>query len=315
MKTADANVIVPVHNRASVVLDALQGVARQTLLPRKLIVVDDGSTDKTAESVTRWLREAQLPFFAELVRQPHRGVSSARNHGFAVAGSSATVAFLDSDDVWPADFLQRTYPGLMAAPDAVAVSCDRLYADICRPNRHDDLSSIADNATRWIFLNDGGIASCTLFKTRPVHELAGFDTSLRSGEDSDLFLRISLLGRWLYSSGAPVFFQHGKVQLSGEQASLSTAYTDCHRDWAIIHERFVSRGDQSALSAADRRKGMSRRWYCAGKQLMEIGRLREARQCLQRALGWRWWNHKAWGRLLRIGLLESRASIRDAPSG
>jgi len=308
--SADVAVIVPVHNRATIVLDALRSVARQTLPPRQLIVVDDGSTDGTSASVSGWMSATSLPFSTRLLRQCNQGVSTARNAGFAVAAGHAAVAFLDSDDVWPRDFLQRTFPLLQSTPSAVAVSCDRAYTGVDgQVMRRDDLTSIAKHATRWIFLKDGGIASCSLFRSAPVQQLGGFDATLRTGQDSDLFLRLSLLGPWLHAVGAAVIFQHGKVHRCGEQDHLAASFPDCHRRWALIHERFVDQhGGRTALRPADCARGMSRRWYCAGKQLMEIGRCREARTCFQRAIAWRCWSHKSWLRLLRTCWSSGRAA-------
>src|SRR5690349_18098469 len=114
MQTANVAVVVPVHNRPTVVLDALDSVARQSLPPQKLLIVDDGSTDTTAASVTRWLCDKSLPFEARLLRQSNQGVSTARNAGLALAVGCGAVAFLDSDDIWPDDFLQRCFPRLQA---------------------------------------------------------------------------------------------------------------------------------------------------------------------------------------------------------
>ena len=87
------SVIVPVFNRQELLGRALRSIERQTAAVHQVIVVDDGSTDATADVVRN-----QFPNF-ELLQQPNRGVSSARNAGVQAA-TGDWVALLDSDDEW-----------------------------------------------------------------------------------------------------------------------------------------------------------------------------------------------------------------------
>lgn len=100
-------VVVPVIDRAITVRPTLDSIAAQTRSPSRLVVVDDGSTDDTPDAVERWIAERRPPFECEVIRQSHRGASAARNVGLERCGSEGFVAFLDSDDVWPSDFLAR----------------------------------------------------------------------------------------------------------------------------------------------------------------------------------------------------------------
>ena len=122
-------VVIPVYNRATIILATLESVARQTVPPAALIVVDDGSTDATAEAVEAWIDAADPPFPALLLRQPHASAATARNAGLAALGDLPLVAFLDSDDLWPDDFLARTAALLAADIEAVAATVDRKYVD------------------------------------------------------------------------------------------------------------------------------------------------------------------------------------------
>jgi glycosyltransferase involved in cell wall biosynthesis len=93
-------VVVPTYNRAKLLGRALASVLAQRRPPDEVVVVDDGSTDDTGAVVARCADAVRL------VRRRHAGVSAARNLG--VASSDAEfVAFLDSDDVWEEDHLER----------------------------------------------------------------------------------------------------------------------------------------------------------------------------------------------------------------
>jgi glycosyltransferase involved in cell wall biosynthesis len=96
------SVIVPVHNGAAYLADALGSVRGQHHIDQsdiELIVVDDGSSDASAELVT------QIEPAATVVRQPNLGPGAARNHGILLS-RGRTIAFLDADDIWPSNRLR-----------------------------------------------------------------------------------------------------------------------------------------------------------------------------------------------------------------
>src|SRR6185436_11291429 len=89
-KAARVSVIVPVFNGAETIGAAIESVRDQTFADRELVVVDDGSTDDSADIVTALARECRL----RLVRQENAGLAAARNRGIAES-SAELVAFLD----------------------------------------------------------------------------------------------------------------------------------------------------------------------------------------------------------------------------
>ena len=105
------SVIVPVFNRAGSIPRALESVAAQTFQDYEIIVVDDGSTDGSADVVER-LGLARV----RLIRSPqNRGAAAARNIGISAA-SGQWIAFLDSDDFWAPDKLAHQLAALEGAP-------------------------------------------------------------------------------------------------------------------------------------------------------------------------------------------------------
>jgi glycosyltransferase involved in cell wall biosynthesis len=117
-------VIVPVHNRAGLVVQTLESVAAQTYRPIELIVVDDGSTDGTVEVVDRWAQtragEESLDF--RLIRQANAGAPAARNRGMELA-KGEWIQFLDSDDLLSPDKIATQVVALHAAPHAALAYC------------------------------------------------------------------------------------------------------------------------------------------------------------------------------------------------
>lgn len=93
------SVVIPAHNAKDFIVETVESALSQDLTPHEVIVVDDGSTDGTAEAVSG------LPVV--LIRRAQGGQASARNEGVAASVGDA-VAFLDSDDIWaPGNLLRQ----------------------------------------------------------------------------------------------------------------------------------------------------------------------------------------------------------------
>ena len=109
------SVIIPTYNYGRFIAETIESALGQTLLPHEVIVVDDGSTDETAEVVAS---------FGERVRyiyQENAGVCAARNRGVA-ASSGDLIAFLDADDIWEPTKLEKQ-AAKFADPDVGLVHC------------------------------------------------------------------------------------------------------------------------------------------------------------------------------------------------
>lgn len=289
MHTADAAIIIPAHNHRAAVLDTLVSVVEQTLPPKRLIVVDDGSTDEAAQYVQQWLAETDPRIEAHFLPQPARGASLARNYGMGQRGDCRFVAFLDPDDLWPPDFLQRATYYLETYPKAVAVSCDRLTVNAASSaRRREVLAGIADNPPRWLFTRDARVGSCTLFRAEAILSL-GQDENLAAADGAGLMLRLSLSGPWLYTAGKPAIFR-AKTAQAGEGSGLGQGPADCVA-WAQVCEDFIHSHNVSRFIAPrEVRLHLARRWYRAGRQLAASGRFDEALRCYRRSCYWRSWS-------------------------
>src|SRR3989338_2144040 len=113
---ARVSVVIPAYNSVATVSAAIESVLRQTVEPAEVIVVDDGSSDRTIEQVTRF--EAPVRY----VRQQHGGVAAARNRGLAEAQGDY-VAFLDADDLWLRHKLEQQLAVFEEDPRTDAVQC------------------------------------------------------------------------------------------------------------------------------------------------------------------------------------------------
>jgi teichuronic acid biosynthesis glycosyltransferase TuaG len=105
-KFADVSVIIPAYRAAETIGRALRSVAGQTVTPREIVIVDDGSDDDTAK-VARRYADLLAPSALRVVTQPNLGAGAARNRALAEA-TQPLVAFLDADDEWLPEKLERS---------------------------------------------------------------------------------------------------------------------------------------------------------------------------------------------------------------
>lgn len=106
----DVSVVIPCFNGAPYLAETLQSVLRQTLLPREVLVVDDGSTDESASIAEAFGAPVRV------IRQKNQGESTARNRGIDEAVGE-WVALLDADDLWEPEKLEKQSP--LLTPDAI----------------------------------------------------------------------------------------------------------------------------------------------------------------------------------------------------
>src|SRR5579871_1893267 len=92
MSDLSTSVIIPVYNAEAFLAQAVESVRRQTVKPLEIIVVDDGSTDNSAQVAAR--------LDVHYIYQPNRGPAAARNRALTAARGQF-IAFLDADDLWP----------------------------------------------------------------------------------------------------------------------------------------------------------------------------------------------------------------------
>ncbi|MGC2183809.1 MAG: glycosyltransferase family A protein [Terriglobales bacterium] len=170
------SVIIPAFNAASFLPHAVASIDRQGYYPLEIIVVDDGSTDNTAE-VAR-----SLPSISRYLHQQNQGPSAARNLGLRHAGGEF-IAFLDADDQWPPGKLDLQVGRLRAEPQLDIVLGRIQYISLPGAEEIDIAFETEERTLTHVHLGSG-------VYRRAVFERVGlFEETLRYSEDVDWFMR------------------------------------------------------------------------------------------------------------------------------
>lgn len=191
------SVILPAFNSSQLIADAIDSALSQTYADIEVIVVDDGSTDDTAEIAKSYGDRIRY------IHQENAGPSTARNNGIKNARGEF-VAFLDSDDTWFPEKISRQVELFEARPELGVVftdarvsyhgnQTDRTWVQIM--SSYDTLVSMnGELPTPWkLILNENFIPTCMAMVRRDCFDRYGmFDETLRFGEDWDLWLKFAL---------------------------------------------------------------------------------------------------------------------------
>jgi hypothetical protein len=183
------SVIIPTYNTAHLISDAIDSVLAQTYRDLEIIVVDDGSTDNTAEVLADY--QDRISY----IYQENQERSAARNNGIGRA-QGEYVAFLDADDYWAPDKLTKQIALLAQRPDLGLVysQAQTFYGDRKWPRiLGTDFSKIEElNVFEGLLLGKSIPTLTVVVRTECLQTVGLFDERIIIGEDWDLWLRITL---------------------------------------------------------------------------------------------------------------------------
>lgn len=211
------SVIIPTHNRAGTLLRAIGSVLAQTHSVSEIIIVDDNSSDGTAEIIGGLLKQDRRIRYLQTRRR--LGAASARNYGVA-ASTGDLVAFLDSDDAWEPMKVELQVAAYEEMTELVA--CFTLILEIEKDNktrvrRCPSAVKYSDLARRNLI---GSTSSC-MVRRDAFLDAGGFADDLPSCQDWDLWLRLSKLGAlYVVQNALTLYFFDGEGRISKSRSSV-----------------------------------------------------------------------------------------------
>jgi GT2 family glycosyltransferase len=245
-------VVIPCFNQARYLSAAILSARDQSHSPVECIVVDDGSSDGTADVAAR--------LGARVIRQANHGVSAARNAGLAAARGELIV-FLDADDVLLPGALEMEAAALLSNGNAAVVvtHCDAMDEEgVPLPVAHHRIDP--SNLYRdWLSRNFVWTPGAAMFRRAVLGAIGGFAEDLGPAADYAVYLRLAREGRVVFAAGRAVRYRQHAASMSRDPALMLRATLQ-----ALDRERLQG----PSWARAEIRRG--RRTWCAwyGEQIV-----------------------------------------------
>jgi glycosyltransferase involved in cell wall biosynthesis len=262
------SVIIPSYNTGSFVCDAVRSALEQTFSPIEVLVIDDGSTDKTRAALE------QYKDCIRYYRQENGGCSSARNTGIRLA-SGRFFAFLDADDVWLPDKLSKQYDLLARRPEIGLVHSDIWYLDEDTGEKF--LKAVGregftgDCYTRF-FSENRILTSSVLVRQECFDKVGVFDEKLRRAEDWDMWMRIARHYHFAYINESLLDYRLHHASLTNNTSKMREA--ELH----VLSKAFKADPQLSRqFGRSFINNTLSHKSYCVGNHFLREGNFRVAR--------------------------------------
>jgi glycosyltransferase involved in cell wall biosynthesis len=201
--------VIPAYNAEAFLGKAIDSVLSQTAPVDEIIVVDDGSKDGTCAVVESYGDRVRL------MRQQNQGPAAARN--LAVRSTTCDyLAFLDADDAWHPQKIEKQLAAMAATPGAVFCYTGLLYCHA--DGRQDEMPAMPPETLRSRLRvgNTRLVPSCVMVLRTAFLSVGGFDTGLKGSEDWDLAIAMLDVGRFCAVDEQLTFYQVSEGGLSGD---------------------------------------------------------------------------------------------------
>ncbi len=209
------SVVIPLYNKETNIGSTLQSVVEQSVAPSEVLVVDDGSTDQSAQVVQTFIqshKDCGIPI--HLMRKSNGGVCSARNTGIREA-QGEYIALLDADDIWDKDYLKEQLSLIHDFPEARMWGIN--YAEVYGGKPVRQLRTGLPEGHRGYVPNyfhlpnrtsDLFCSSSVVIDKKVFRQVGMFDERLRYSEDNDMWFRIIATGKVVFYDRYMVYYRY-----------------------------------------------------------------------------------------------------------
>lgn len=232
----DVFVMVPSCNHAPFIERCLRSIIGQTLPPKKLLVIDDGSRDNSVEIIERVLLDC--PFESELIVQENRGLCGTLNRGLSMS-SAEFFGYLGSDDVWLPEFLERRVEMLMSDPEVSTAYGNAFLID--------ENDRIIDCTKDWagypsvvdldrLLSGVIPVTAGTMFRRSAIERFGWNDQSIL--EDYELYLKLAATSKFAFDDRVLAAWRQHSYNTSSDFARMLS-------EWLAAQDRV---GDDVGVS-------------------------------------------------------------------
>ena len=287
MAAPRVSIVVPAWNAEKFILKTLSTVAEQSFTDYEIIVVDDGSSDSTTEVVERFLKDKNLR--GRAIKQENKKIAGARNTGIRAAAAEL-ISFLDHDDLWFPNKLERTMAEFDAHPDADLVCHDENIVKNGEFVRVGKNGPLVENMYEQLLFEGNALSpSATTVKKAKLVEAGMFREApeFNTVEDYDLWMRLAKISRMRF---LPEIL--GEYQLVERGASNKIVYHNTNLEH-LLRDHFRSFPNPDARTRARMRRRLGVMCRSAARLLIAQGDLAAAGVYARRAAAecpWDWKN-------------------------
>lgn len=216
------SVVISLYNKEKHIQSTIESVLAQTFVNFEIVVVNDGSTD-SSEAFVKAINDERIHYYS----QENKGASAGRNTAISKA-TGTYIALLDADDLWEPNYLETIHTLIQSYPNeqvfATAVTIETSGGK--KPSVY-SIPNIQKNATYVLnyfessYINTLLTSSSTIVHKSVFDETGDYDTTLKSGEDTDMWIRIGLNYKVVFINKSLATYRYGQQSLSNRTKNIA----------------------------------------------------------------------------------------------
>lgn len=216
------SVVISLYNKEKHIQSTIESVLAQTFVDFEIVIVNDGSID-TSETIVKSFTDNRIHYF----HQENKGASAGRNAAISKA-TGTYIALLDADDLWAPNYLETIHTLIQSYTNeqvfATAVTIETSGGK--KPSVY-SINSIQENATYVLnyfessYINTLLTSSSTVVHRSVFEKTGDYDTTLKSGEDTDMWIRIGIHYKVVFINKSLVTYRYGQQSLSNRTKNIA----------------------------------------------------------------------------------------------
>lgn len=272
-KEVKVSVIIPTYNSAHFIIEAVESVLNQTFTDFEILVIDDGSTDAT--------KEVLIEKYGNLVRYFYKengGVSKARNFGIENA-QGKYVAFLDSDDAWIPEKLEKQVSALEKnAENKACYSSFFLCDENLIPVGVNESNRKSDALTDLLLIGNVVATPSTVIAEKELfQQVGGFDHELSQCADWEMWIRLATKTEFIYIDKPLLKYRQHGANMSKNAALLE-------KDSVLLMEKGFGLSDLPNELKAKKNQALARNYMVVAGTYFQAGYYKDFLRCAWKAV-------------------------------
>lgn len=268
------SIVIPLYNKEKHIRDTLKCIFEQTYQDFEIIIVNDGSSDRSLEIVST-VKDARI----RVISQENKGAAAARNKGVEIA-SSDYVAFMDADDRWKKNYLESMIDLIRSYPDAAIYGSNYEIWENGKVSVLEYPEIIEDKSIIKNYFISGKVytplwTSAVIVKRNIFLNLGGFPVRSKVCEDVDLWCRMALSGQIAYLNKPLAIYKRDSSNMLSKSQNAS-----CYFPFLDNYKQFIDSSDKKFEEVEE--YIVYRKLVAASYALFSVKNKKEAKKILKK---------------------------------